>query len=49
VHSEQFTGSRLAHKIDHFAWLAANRKTNRPTTNRAIFDQRLLRLRRVDL
>ena len=43
------TESVAVNELGHLAWLAANRKTNRPATNRAIFNQRLFGLQGVDL
>jgi hypothetical protein len=43
------TSGRAANKIDNRAGLASNRQINWLTTNGAVFDQRLLRFRRVDL
>jgi hypothetical protein len=36
-------------KIDNFAGRAPESEIDRPTTNRAVFDQRLHGLRRIDL
>src|SRR5258708_30232674 len=49
VHSEQFTCSRFANKIDNGARATTGRNVDRPATNGAVFDQRLFRLRSVDL
>ena len=45
------TGQDLAGhvKIDHFARLAPEGEIDRPTTNGAVFDQRLDGLRGIDL
>jgi hypothetical protein len=45
----QVTVSRAANKIDHYAGLATNGQIDWPTANRAIFDERLLRFRSIDL
>src|SRR5260370_31737260 len=49
VHSDQVTVSFGVDKIDHDAGLTTNGQIDWAATNAAIFDQRLLRLRGVDL
>jgi hypothetical protein len=49
LHSDQVTVSFGVNKIDHDAGLTTNSQIDRPAANAAIFDQRLLRLRGVDL
>jgi len=49
MHSNQLTVSFSVNKIDHDARLRPNGQIDWPATNRAIFDQRLFRLRGVDL
>jgi len=49
VHSDQVTVSFTVNKTDNRARLTTNGQIDRATTNAAIFDQGLLRFRRVDL
>jgi hypothetical protein len=49
VHSDQVTVSFSVDKIDHDAGPTLNTQVNRAAADAAIFDQRLLRLRGVDL
>jgi hypothetical protein len=49
VHSDQVTVSGGVDKIDNDAGLTANGQIDRAAANAAIFDQRLLGLRGIDL
>ena len=49
MHSGQVTGSLAVNKVHHFAGVATDGQTDRPTTNGTVFNQRLLGLRRIDL
>ena len=49
VHSDQVTVSCAVNKIDHGTRLTSNGQIDWPAANAAIFDQRLFRLRGVDL
>jgi len=49
VHSEEVNDSFAVNKIDDNTRLALDRQVDRAAANRAVFDQRLFGLRRVDL